>query len=67
MMNLRKNPSFSPSWGQVDHAAPGFSTRGDAKTFNPSSMGVQGANVLAEVQPTLGQPKPQYVARDKPT
>jgi hypothetical protein len=61
MDNLRKNPSFAPSWGQVDHAAPGFSQRGDAKTFNPASMGVAAENVLSTVKPILHQPRPAYV------
>jgi hypothetical protein len=34
MGNLRKNPSHAPSWGNVEHAAPGFSERGDAKTYS---------------------------------
>jgi hypothetical protein len=61
MQNLRKNPQFKPSWGNVDHAAPGFSQRGDAKTFNPASMGVQGANVIESVKPILHQPRPNYM------
>lgn len=61
MQNLRKNPTFAPSWGNVQHAAPGFSQRNDAKTFNPASMGVQGDNVIQRVKPMLPGPKPQYV------
>lgn len=64
MQNLRKNPSFAPSWGNVEHAAPGFSKRGDVKTFNPSSMGVQSDNVIQRVKPILPGPKPAYINKD---
>lgn len=64
MQNLRKNPSFAPSWGNVDHAAPGFSQRNDAKTFNPGSIGVQSANVIAQMKPQFTGPRPVYVKPD---
>jgi hypothetical protein len=66
MSNLRKTPQTKPMWGEVQHAQPGFSARGEApKTFAPASMGVQGANVLQQVQPTLSRPKPMYVGRPR--
>jgi hypothetical protein len=61
MQNLRKNPSFSPSWGNVAHAAPGFSQRNDAKTFDPGSMGVQSDNVIERMKPQFTGPRPSYV------
>lgn len=61
MQNLRKNPSFAPSWGNVQHAAPGFSQRGDAKTFNPGTMGVQADNVVERMKPQFTGPKPNYI------
>ena len=67
MSTLRKNPQFRPSWGQVAHAAPGFSKRGDAKTFDPASMGVQGANVIEQVKPMLHQPRPAMINKDQGT
>jgi len=59
MSTLRKNPSFAPSWGNVQHAKPGFSQRGEASpTFSPASYGAQPANLVAELQPTFTGPKP---------
>jgi hypothetical protein len=62
MTTLRKNPSFTPSWGKVQHAKSGFSQRGEqAKTFDPTSMGVQRENNFAQVKPLLGAPRPAFV------
>lgn len=61
MTTLRKNPQTAPSWGDVQHAKPGFSRRGDAQVFTPSSMGLQGDNALAGVKPMLTGPTPRFV------
>jgi hypothetical protein len=62
MTTLRKNPSFAPSWGNVQHAKSGFSQRGEqAKTFDPTSMGVQRENILSQVKPTLHSPQPAFI------
>jgi hypothetical protein len=66
MQNLRRNPSHMPTWGKVDHAAPGFSERGDVKTFNPGSMGVASENALAAVKPILHQPRPSLINKSTP-
>jgi hypothetical protein len=64
MQNLRKNPTHAPSWGNVEHAAPGFSSRGEqAKTFNPGSMGVQGSNAVQPLKPIFSGPRPLLVNR----
>jgi hypothetical protein len=61
METLRKKPQAAPMWGDVQHAAPGFSQRGDAATFSPGSIGVQGGNGLAGVKPMLHAPRPAFV------
>jgi hypothetical protein len=66
MQTLRKRPQFEPSWGRVEHAAPGFSQRGDVKTFDPRSMGAQPASVVQDMKSSLRPPTPRFVNRDKP-
>jgi hypothetical protein len=59
MTTLRKKPSFSPTWGHVDHAAPGWSQRGEtAKTVSPGTYGAPAENRIAEVKPLLSGPTP---------
>jgi hypothetical protein len=59
MQTLRKRPNFAPTWGQVDHAKPGWSSRGEsAKTVSPAAYGAPAENRLAEVKPILSGPKP---------
>jgi hypothetical protein len=66
MQHLRRMPQSRPTWGDVQHAQPGFSQRGEApKTFNPGSIGVAAGNALRDVQPILAKPKPMYVGRPK--
>lgn len=61
MQMMRKKPTHAPTWGTVEHAAPGWSQRGEsAKTFNPASMGTPAENRIAEVQSMFTQPKPVF-------
>jgi hypothetical protein len=65
MQRMRREPQTRPTWGQVAHAAPGFSNGGKPLTFNPASMGVQAENVLGSVQPMLSKPKPMFVGKPR--
>ena len=59
MQAMRRQPTHAPHWGQVDHAAPGWSQRGEqAKTVSPAAYGTASENRIAEIQPTLKGPTP---------
>jgi hypothetical protein len=64
MGELRKNPKYAPTWGHVEHNAPGWSQReGEkAKTFSPASMGAQPAQMIQQLKPLFTGPKPILAA-----
>jgi hypothetical protein len=59
MTTLRKGTNWAPSWGDVTHAEPGFSQRGEkSPTVSPAAYGASPTGALQSVKPLLTQPKP---------
>lgn len=65
MTTLRKGKNWAPSWGEVTHAEPGFSARGEkSPTISPAAYGATATGALQAVKPTLTGPRPLIVASD---
>jgi len=59
MQAMRRQPTHAPHWGHVDHAAPGWSQRGEApKTVSPQAYGAAPENRIAEVKSQFTGPTP---------
>lgn len=59
MTTLRKGKNWAPSWGDVTHAEPGFSQRGEkSPTVSPAAYGATPTGALQSVKPLLTGPKP---------
>jgi hypothetical protein len=66
MTTLRKGRNWAPSWGDVKHAEPGFSSRGEkSPTVSPAAYGAAPTEALQSVKPMFTGPKPIIVASDK--
>jgi hypothetical protein len=66
---VRRGKQMAPTWGEVEHNAPGWSQReGEtAKTFNPQAIGAQPDNVVTRMKPVLSRgPTPIVVNKTAP-
>lgn len=63
MMALRKKPQFQPTWGEVNHAKPGWSQRGEVSpTVAAASLGVAPGVDVPSMKPILPGPQPKLIA-----
>jgi hypothetical protein len=59
MTTLRKGRNWAPQWGEVKHAQPGFSQRGEQSPIvSPAAYGAQPTGALESVKSTFTGPKP---------
>jgi hypothetical protein len=62
MEHLRRSPQTRPTWGNVQHAAPGYSQRGEeAKKFAPAQV----AGNVPVASWNLPKPQPVVVGRHR--